>query len=168
LLLQRNIAARRRDAATRRAHATGGRSAARARLCCGRNAIPTGERRMAIWNCTSCGEDNDSDFGICWNCGAELEGGTTSLDFAADAPDPAVDDDGPVERALQCPRCGTPMQGFGRVRFHESSSTRPVIYGALGGLLVNRNAFDAYACSAPDCGKVELFTITLAEIAREE
>jgi hypothetical protein len=123
---------------------------------------------MAIWNCPSCGEDNDSDFGICWNCGTEFKDGAKPLDFAADAPDLALDDDGPVERVLQCPRCGTPMQGFGRIRFHESSSTRPVIYGALGGLLVNRNAFDAYACSAPDCGKVELFAIALAEISREE
>jgi hypothetical protein len=150
------------------AHAVARRSAPRAPLCCGRNATPTGEWRMAIWNCPSCGEDNDSDFGICWNCGTEFEGGAKPPEFAADAPDLALDDDGPVERVLQCPRCGTPMQGFGRIRFHESSSTRPVIYGALGGLLVNRNAFDAYACSAPDCGKVELFAIALAEISREE
>ena len=31
---------------------------------------------MAIWNCTSCGEDNDSDFGICWNCGVQFDGDT--------------------------------------------------------------------------------------------
>jgi DNA-directed RNA polymerase subunit RPC12/RpoP len=122
---------------------------------------------MAIWNCPSCGEDNDSDFGICWNCGAEFEGAATVIDFGRDAP-PLPEDDGPVGRELKCPRCGTPMQGFGRIRFSESSSTQPVIFGPLSGVLVNRSAFDAYACTAADCGKVELFTIALAEISREE
>jgi hypothetical protein len=121
------------------------------------------ERDMAIWNCTSCGEDNDSEFGICWNCGAQSDGGAADPAFVRDDT-LLVDDDTPAERELQCLRCGASMQALGRLRFHEGTRMLPVIYGQLGELLVNRESFDAYVCTGLRCGKVEFFTITLAEV----
>ncbi|MFZ5637854.1 MAG: DUF7577 domain-containing protein [Pseudomonadota bacterium] len=119
---------------------------------------------MAIWNCPSCGEDNDSDFGICWNCGAQHDGGPPASDFVRD--DVLQLDTGvPEERDLKCLRCGTPMKTLGRLRFHEGTRALPVVYGQLGELLVNRESFDAYACASPDCGKVEFFAITLEEVS---
>lgn len=117
---------------------------------------------MAIWNCPSCGEDNDSDFGICWNCGAQSSGGARVAIRSDALP---IDDDTPAERALKCTRCGTPMLALGRLRLHPGAGATPQSYGQLGELLVNRESFDAYACAAPDCGKVEFFAITLEEVS---
>lgn len=119
---------------------------------------------MAIWNCTACGEDNDSDFGICWNCGAQSDGGPPDPEFVHD--DVLLVDDGvPEARDLKCLRCGAPMQTLGRLRFHEGTRALPVIYGQLGELLVNRESFDAYACTGANCGHVEFFLITLAQVS---
>ncbi|MBP6750983.1 MAG: zinc ribbon domain-containing protein [Xanthomonadaceae bacterium] len=119
---------------------------------------------MAIWNCASCGEDNDSDFGVCWNCGAKLDGGPKDPTFVAD--DTHTTDDGEAEpREIACLRCGAPMRTLGRMRFHEGSRLPGLIYGNIGELLINRESFDVYACSGAGCGKVEFFAITLTEVS---
>jgi hypothetical protein len=125
------------------------------------------EQDMAIWNCTSCGEDNDSEFGICWNCGLPSDGGVTDPAFAGEDA-LVVDDETPAVRELACTRCGAPMQALGRLRLHESSLTLPVIHGPLGERVIDRQSFDAYTCTRPDCGKVEFFTIALTEVSMQE
>ncbi len=125
---------------------------------------------MAIWNCTSCGEDNDSDFGICWNCGVQFDGDTGPAlvqDEGLLVDDLLVEDDTPEARDLRCSRCGAPMQALGRLRLHEGAPEAPLVQGLIGERLVDRASLDAYACTAPDCGKVELYTITLAEVSRD-
>lgn len=121
---------------------------------------------MAIWNCTSCGEDNDSEFGICWNCGLPADGVAHDATFV-DGDALLVDDETPVLRELACARCGAAMQALGRLRLHESSLTLPVIHGPLGERVIDRQAFDAYTCTRPDCGKVEFFTIALTEVSMQ-
>lgn len=125
---------------------------------------------MAIWNCTSCGEDNDSDFGICWNCGVQFDGDTGPAlvqDEGLLVDDLLVEDDTPEARDLRCSRCGAQMQALGRLRLHEGAPEAPLVQGLIGERLVDRASLDAYACTAPDCGKVELYTITLAEVSRD-
>lgn len=125
---------------------------------------------MAIWNCTSCGEDNDSDFGICWNCGVQFDGDAGPAlvqDEGLLVDDLLVEDDTPEARDLRCSRCGAQMQALGRLRLHEGAPEAPLVQGLIGERLVDRASLDAYACTAPDCGKVELYTITLAEVSRD-
>lgn len=126
---------------------------------------------MAIWNCTSCGEDNDSDFGICWNCGLQFDDGDSGPALVQDAglqvDDLLVEDDTPGARDLRCSRCGAPMQAFGRLRLLEGAPEAPLVQGLIGARLVDRTSLDAYACTGPGCGKVELYTITLAEVSRD-
>lgn len=126
---------------------------------------------MAIWNCASCGEDNDSDFGICWNCGAQFDGGDTGPALVHDeglhVESLLAEDDTPEARDLRCSRCGAPMQALGRLRLHESAPEAPLAQGLIGERLVDRASLDAYACTGPGCGKVELYSITLAEVSRE-
>ena len=125
---------------------------------------------MAIWNCTSCGEDNDSDFGICWNCGVQFDGDTGPAlvqDEGLLVDDLLVEDDTPEARDLRCSRCGAQMQALGRLRLHEGAPEAPLVQGLIGERLVDRASLDAYACTAPDCGKVELYSITLAEVSRD-
>jgi len=129
---------------------------------------------MAIWNCASCGEDNDSDFGICWNCGVQLDGAARakahgdpshrpmSIGVPIDLP---FDDDTPEERELKCLRCGAAMHALGRMHLHPRGQGSPLAYDRVGELLVNRDAFDAYACSSPSCGRLELFAVTLEEVS---
>lgn len=121
---------------------------------------------MANWNCTSCGEDNDSEFGICWNCGLPSDGGVTDPAFAGEDA-LVVDDETPAARELACTRCGASMQALGRLRLHESARTLPVIHGPMGERPIDRESFDAYACTRPDCGKVEFFTIALTELSMQ-
>lgn len=142
-------------------------------------ATKEGER-MAIWNCPSCGEDNDSDFGICWNCGAQFEGGDTGPALVHDeglvvesllvenllVENLATEVQAPEARDLRCPRCGAAMQALGRLRLHEGAPEAPLAQGLIGERLVDRTSLDAYACTGPGCGKVELFSITLAEVSR--
>ena len=59
------------------------------------------------------------------------------------------------------------MQALGRLRLHEGAPEAPLVQGLIGERLVDRASLDAYACTAPDCGKVELYTITLAEVSRD-
>jgi len=126
---------------------------------------------MAIWNCPSCGEHNDSDFGLCWNCGAEPDGGDAGSALVADeglvVEGLLVEDDTPEARDLRCSRCGAPMQALGRLRLHEGAAEAPLVQGLIGERLVDRASLDAYACTGPGCGKVELYTITLAEVSRD-
>lgn len=126
---------------------------------------------MAIWNCPSCGEDNDSDFGICWNCGAQFDGGDTGPALVHDegllVEGLMVEDDTPEIRDLRCSRCGASMQALGRLRLHEGATAAPLVQGLIGERLVDRASLDAYACTGPGCGKVELYTITLAEVSRD-
>lgn len=125
---------------------------------------------MAIWNCTSCGEDNDSDFGICWNCGVQFDGDTGPAlvqDEGLLVDDLLVEDDTPEARDLRCSRCGAPMQALGRLRLHEAAPEAPLAQGLIGERLVDRTSLDAYACTGPGCGKVELYSITLAEVSRD-
>lgn len=138
-------------------------------------ATKEGER-MAIWNCPSCGEDNDSDFGICWNCGAQFEGGDTGPALVHDeglvvesllVENLATEVQAPEARDLRCSRCGAAMQALGRLRLHEGATEAPLTQGLIGERLVDRASLDAYACTGPGCGKVELFSITLAEVSRE-
>lgn len=137
-------------------------------------ATKEGER-MAIWNCPSCGEDNDSDFGICWNCGAQFEGGDTGPALVHDeglvvesllVESLATEVQAPEARDLRCSRCGAAMQALGRLRLHEGATEAPLTQGLIGERLVDRASLDAYACTGPGCGKVELFSITLAEVSR--
>ena len=122
---------------------------------------------MAIWNCASCGEDNDSVFGICWNCGLALDGEVDGVDAAVVAGDGLlVDDDTPETRDLRCTRCGAAMQPLGRLRFQEGARLVPLIDGPLGGRLIDHASLDAYACTGTACGKVEFFTITVAEVSQ--
>lgn len=125
---------------------------------------------MAIWNCTSCGEDNDSDFGVCWNCGVQFDGDTGPAlvqDEGLLVDDLLVEDDTPEARDLRCSRCGAPMQALGRLRLHEGAPEAPLAQGLIGERLVDRTSLDAYACTGPGCGKVELYSITLAEVSRD-
>ena len=32
------------------------------------------ESPQAPWRCSGCGEDNEGQFGACWNCGAAIAG----------------------------------------------------------------------------------------------
>ncbi len=130
---------------------------------------------MAIWNCTSCGEDNDSDFGMCWNCGVQFDGDTGPA-FVQDegllvddllVDDLLVEEDTSEARVLRCSRCGTPMQALGRLRLHEGALEASLAHGLIGERLVDRASLDAYACTGPGCGKVELYSITLADVSRD-
>lgn len=122
---------------------------------------------MAIWNCASCGEDNDSVYGICWNCGLALAAEADGADAAVVADDGLlVDDDTPEARDLRCTRCGAAMQPLGRLRFQDGNRMVPLIDGHLGERLIDRTSLDAYACTAAACGKVEFFTITVAEVSQ--
>ncbi len=47
------------------------------------------------------------------------------------------------------------MRLIGTRRFHEGSRLAPFLLAELGELLVNRESFDLYTCTA--CGKVEFF-----------
>lgn len=125
---------------------------------------------MAIWNCASCGEDNDSDFGICWNCGVDKDRSATAPAGSASTPGAAsfslpIDDDAPEPRDLKCLRCGTPMHPVGRLRLQTHTDPGTLGYERIGDLLVNRDVFDAYACTAAGCGKVEWFAVTLEEVS---
>lgn len=126
---------------------------------------------MAIWNCPSCGEDNDSDYGICWNCGAQSDGGDSGSALVQDeglvVESLLVEDDTPEARDLRCSRCGAPMQALGRLRLHEGMPEAPLAQGLIGERLVDRASLDAYACTGAGCGKVELYSITLAEVSRD-
>ena len=126
---------------------------------------------MAIWNCTSCGEDNDSDFGICWNCGVQFDDGDTGPALVQDeglvVDDLLAEDDTPEARDLRCSRCGAPMQALGRLRLHEGAPEAPLVQGLIGERLVDRASLDAYACTGPGCGKVELYSITPAAVSRD-
>ena len=85
--------------------------------CAGMLAATQEGEPMAIWNCTSCGEDNDSDFGICWNCGVQFDGDTGPAlvqDEGLLVDDLLVEDDTPEARDLRCSRCGAQMQALGR------------------------------------------------------
>jgi hypothetical protein len=52
------------------------------------------------------------------------------------------------------------MLAAGRKKFHEGTRAWPFLFGELGELFVNREAFDVYACQG--CGKVEFFLSTPA------
>ncbi|MGN6150631.1 MAG: hypothetical protein ACTHOH_01310 [Lysobacteraceae bacterium] len=122
---------------------------------------------MAIWNCASCGEDNDSVFGICWNCGLALDGEVDGADIVPVADGGLlVDDETPEARDLRCARCGAAMQPLGRLHFPDGARLVPLIEGALGERLIDHTSLDAYACTGTTCGKVEFFTITVAEVSR--
>ncbi|MGN6223717.1 hypothetical protein [Pseudoxanthomonas sp.] len=105
---------------------------------------------MAEWICKSCNASNEGEFDICWQCGTGHDG---------TPPDPAFSRSQETHheslRVLQCLRCQSPMTLVGIKRFHEGSRLAPFLLGDLGELLVNRESFELYACSA--CGKVEFF-----------
>jgi len=125
---------------------------------------------MAIWNCTSCGEDNDSDFGMCWNCGVQFDGDTGPAlvqDEGLLVDDLLVEEVTSEARDLRCSRCGAPMQALGRLHLHEGAPEALLAHGLVGERLVDRASLDAYACTGPGCGKVELYSITLADVSHD-
>jgi len=109
---------------------------------------------MASMKCKSCGETMETDYAVCWRCGTHLDGAPADKDFVPDhLPAPPANMVKP--RELACLRCQTIMQAVSRMRFHEGTRAWPFLLGELGELLVNRQAFDTYACTG--CGKVEFF-----------
>lgn len=108
---------------------------------------------MGNETCLRCGAPWEPDYPLCWRCGAGRDGGPPSPDFVPEAL--GTDVAARPERELACLRCGAPMALAGRMRFHEGSQMWPFLLGNVGELLVNRESFDTYACSA--CGKVEFF-----------
>ena len=105
---------------------------------------------MAEWICAACNVSNEGAFDICWQCGTGRDG--TSPDTAFNCSRETVHES---SRMLQCLRCHLPMRLIGPRRFHEGSRLAPFLLAELGELLVNRESFDLYTCTA--CGKVEFF-----------
>ncbi|MGX5732132.1 hypothetical protein ACWKWK_16575 [Pseudoxanthomonas beigongshangi] len=105
---------------------------------------------MAEWICTACNASNEGTFDICWQCGTGRDG--TPPDTAFNRSQETVHES---SRTLQCLRCHSPMRLVGTRRFHEGSRLAPFLLAELGELLVNRESFDLYTCTA--CGKVEFF-----------
>jgi hypothetical protein len=103
--------------------------------------------------CKQCGEALEPGYALCWKCGTSLDGTAPAKDFVPDDT-PAPPDAAPV-RDLRCLRCDAPMSTISRLRLHKGTRAWPLLMGNLGELLVNRETFDAYACSC--CGKVEFF-----------
>lgn len=100
------------------------------------------------WNCPRCGESNEDDFALCWQCGTGRDGTPAGPAFR-------TDEASANHRSLDCLRCHAPMNPLGRKRLHEGSRWAPALFGAVGELASGREALDFYAC--PACGKVELF-----------
>lgn len=67
-------------------------------------------------------------------------------------------------KSVVCGRCDVAMQFMGTKKFHEGP--RAGIWGEIGELFVNREAFDVYAC--PHCGVVEMFIDGWGEDLRSE
>ena len=106
---------------------------------------------MAAWRCVACGQSNGDGFDLCWNCGTASDGSPASPDFVRDDVPLAEQ----VPRELSCLRCSQPMISLGLRRFHEGSQAAPFLLGNLGELLVDRESFELFTCSA--CGEVEFF-----------
>lgn len=104
--------------------------------------------------CAACGEPFEPDFDVCWQCGAQRNGSPATAAFVRDDL-PAPPANAVATRTLDCLRCQLPMQAGKRLRLHEGSQMWPFLLDQLGELMVNRAAFDTYAC--PGCGKVEFF-----------
>lgn len=103
--------------------------------------------------CPQCDEVFEAGYSVCWRCGTSADGAPPAEGFVPDAAPPASR--APVDRKLNCLRCGEPMVLSRRMKFHEGSRTWPFVLGDVGELLVNRESFDVHACAS--CGKVEFF-----------
>lgn len=106
------------------------------------------------WHCDACGSDVDPGFEACWQCGRWREGDGAAFKEKADAPGSAPPPF-PGRETLDCLRCDERMARVGTRRFHEGSPLPRTLLGAVGELMVNREAFEVFAC--PRCGKVEFF-----------
>ena len=97
---------------------------------------------MASEKCPECAEPFEPGYQVCWRCGTGADG------------TPPLPDEAPA-RALACLRCNKAMVVVRRMKFHEGTRAWPFLFGEVGELFVNRESFDAYACTG--CGKVEFF-----------
>lgn len=104
---------------------------------------------MAVGFCKVCGERWERDYGVCWKCGADVDGSPPSADFVAAGEALPV-----PQRELVCLRCGTDVDFVRRMKLHEGSLLPGLLFD-IGQLFTHREHFDTYAC--PGCGKVEFF-----------
>ena len=108
---------------------------------------------MASEKCPECAEPFEPGYQVCWRCGTGADGTPPDTEFVPDSA-PPLPDEAPA-RALACLRCNKAMVVVRRMKFHEGTRAWPFLFGELGELFVNRESFDAYACTG--CGKVEFF-----------
>jgi predicted nucleic-acid-binding Zn-ribbon protein len=109
-----------------------------------------------MWKCSSCGEDVEDDFTVCWNCQHEKDGSPAPV--ASDEADPtalveSTREDGSVEvtaggKTLTCVVCGNNA-------FHERNSLLNTRFATLMNLdWANAQAIN-YICTR--CGYIHWF-----------
>lgn len=93
-----------------------------------------------MWICKVCNtEIVEDDFEVCWNCGADQLGKTSSS----------------IEPEKKCLSCSGELIFVGEKTFHEG--TRWGAMGDLAELFVNKESLNMYACK--QCGKVEFYML---------